>query len=69
MHKKLKFKCVTEDTLHKSKHINHFIFLYWHFDRILIDGIVVAEYNDYDTYDSDYSESEQLVYDDDAFTD
>ena len=38
------------------------------FNIILIDGIVVAEHNDYDDSDSDYSESEYLICDDDAYT-
>ena len=37
-----------------------------YFNIILIDAIVVAEHNDYDDYDSDYSDSEHLVYDEDA---
>ena len=38
------------------------------FNIILIDGIVVAEHNDYDDSDSDYSESEYLICDDDDYT-
>ena len=42
--------------------------LYSHFNRILIDGKVIAEHDGDDDYASDYSDSEHLIHDDDAYT-
>ena len=37
--------------------------MYLHFNKMLIDGILVAEHNDYDDSDYDYSDSVHLIYD------
>ena len=50
-------------------HINHYTRIFWQlqFNNISNDGIVVAEHNDYDDSDSDYSDSEHLLYDEDVY--
>ena len=56
-------KCITEVTLKHLKQKPIFIVLYLHFNKILIDGIVVAEHIEYDDYYNDYYK-EYLTYDD-----
>ena len=65
IHNTFNLKCITEDTSKHLKQMHHFTVVDLHCIRTLIHGIVVADHNDYADSDSEYSESEHLIYDDD----
>jgi hypothetical protein len=51
MYNKFKIKHITEEKIKYYKRINYFIFLYLHFNREIIDDLIVGEYNDYSDSD------------------
>jgi hypothetical protein len=53
IYNKFKIKCITEEKIKQYKQINYFVFLFLHFNREIIDGLVVGAYNDSSDSDSD----------------
>jgi predicted transcriptional regulator len=41
IYNKFQIRCITEDKLKHLKQINYFIFLYLHFNKMIIDGFIV----------------------------